>query len=157
MIKKGGVDLASFVGGLVRALTKAQQALPRSRREQIEKHFDKDDNGIYHPKMTTFQLNDHQQVSVPNYSLSRVNNIGIESAIIRGCARIVDIEDNEMNCELTDHSHLATYYVKAAGPMSKSFEIEIKFAKKLDCESENRLAESLDGLVEVQPVAAETS
>ena len=156
--KKGGIDLATFVSGIVRALTKGQQALPKARREQIEKHFDKDpETGLYKPKMMVSELCRYQVVNVPSYSLARVNNIGIEAAIIKCSARIVDVDQEEIDCELADHTHQVKYFVKPATPNNKSFEIEIKFSKKQDCEAESKLAEYQDGLVEVQPVPVETS
>lgn len=148
--KKKGIDLATFVGGIVRALTKAQQALPKSRREQIEKHFEKNEDGHYVPKMMTFQLNESQTISVPNYSFSRVNNIGIDSAVVKCCARIVEIEDEEIECELADHNSIATYFVRPCTPLNKSFEIDIKFSKRTDIEAQNQLYQVLDAMVEVQ-------
>ena len=87
---KKGVDLASFVGGIVRALTKGQQALPKARREQITKHFEYDDTeNLYRPKTLDFEISAGQVVKVPTFSLARVNNIGIDSAVISCSARIV--------------------------------------------------------------------
>ena len=70
--KKGGIDLATFVGGIVRALTKGQQALAKSRMENITKHFEKDSEGIYKPNLMTFQVGKGQVLSVPKYVLSHV-------------------------------------------------------------------------------------
>ncbi len=151
--KRPGIDLATFVGGIVRALTKGQQALPKSRREQLEKHFTKDDAGIYHPIVSVFQINEQQQVTVPNYALSRVNNIGIDSAVIRCSAKIVEVDHQEIDCELSDADHQVIYHVRpACNGSDRSFEIEINFSKKEDCEAENRLSEYLNGLVEIQDI-----
>lgn len=151
---KKGVDLASFVGGIVRALTKGQQALPNARREQIEKHFDYDESEkVYRPKTFDFEISEGQRVKVPTFVLARVNNIGIDSAVISCAARIVDVADTELNCELTDHNSLVKYEVIPARSGRGNFEIKIKFEKKLDCEAENKLAEFLQGLVEVETVS----
>ncbi len=150
--KKGGIDLATFVGGIVRALTKGQQALAKSRMENITKHFEKDAEGIYQPNLMTFQVGKGQVLSVPKYVLSRVNNIGLDSAIVRCSAKLVDIEASDIECELSDHDSEVKYFVKPAGPSNKTFEIEMKFSKKQDCEADERLTEGLLGLVEVQPV-----
>lgn len=121
MFNKRGIDLASFVSGLVRALTKGQQALPLARMEQIKKHFDQDDQGIYHPKIKTFQLNEKQQVSVPTYSLAAVNAIGIESAMIKCSAKIVEVEQDEIDCDLSDESKRVRYCVTPSKKGSLSF------------------------------------
>ncbi len=147
--KNRGIDLATFVGGLVRALTKGQQALPKARREQIEKHFDKNADGQYVPKMLDFKLNESQQVSVPSYCLSRVNNIGIDSAIIKCSAKLVDIEQKQIDCELSDHTHQVKYYVQPANRFNSTFDIEIKFNKRMDSEPDQKLTEFLIGLIEV--------
>ena len=141
--KDQGVDLAAFVGGIVRALTKAQQALPYARMKQIEKHFDKDEEGVYHPKMIPVQVNEHEVVNVPQYALAKVNNIGIETAIIKCSAKIVAVENEEIDCELTDTKSRVRYYVKPSDPLNKSFEIEIKFSKRTDCEAEELLMEKI--------------
>ena len=109
---KKGVDLASFVGGIVRALTKGQQALPKARREQISKHFDYDEaKNLHRPKTLDFEISAGQVVKVPTFSLARVNNIGIDSAVVSCAARIVSVEDSELNCELADHNSLVKYEV----------------------------------------------
>ena len=151
-LKRQGIDLATFVSGIVRALTKGQQALPKARREQIEKHFDRDEHGVFHPKTHVFQINDHQQVTIPTFSMARVNQIGIDSALIKCAARIVDIEQHEIDCELSDHTHQVTYSVQPATDNNKSFEIEIKFSRRMDTETENKLDEFLRGLVEIQDI-----
>ena len=156
--KKGGIDLATFVSGIVRALTKGQQALVKARREQISKHFTQDEKtGIYHPNLMTFQVGEGQIISVPKYVLSRVNNIGLDSAIVRCSAKLVDIEESEIDCELTDHDSQVKYFVKPSSPKNKTFEIEMKFSKKQDCEADERLTEGLLGLVEVQPIEKDTT
>ena len=104
LFKKRGIDLATFVSGLVRALTTAQQALPAARMDQIKKHFKQDDQtGVYHPVCKVFQVSDTQQVTMPNFCLSRVNQIGIDSALIRCSAKIVDVDHSELECELSSH------------------------------------------------------
>lgn len=150
-MKKKGIDLATFVGGIVRALTKAQQALPHARREQISKHFEQDENsGHYKPKILTFEVSPDQVVKIPTYSLARVNNIGIDSAIISCSARIIHVEQNQLNCDITDHDSEAVYSVVPSRNGRGNFEIKIRFEKKLDCEAENKLAEFLQGTVEVE-------
>ena len=151
---KKGVDLASFVGGIVRALTKGQQALPKARREQITKHFEYDDTEkLYRPKTLDFEISAGQVVKVPTFSLARVNNIGIDSAVISCSARIVSVEDSELNCELADHTSLVKYEVIPARSGRGNFDIKIRFEKKTDCEAEEKLNEFLQGLVEIETVS----
>ena len=152
MFNNGGVDLATFVGGIVRALTKGQQALVKSRKDLIDKHFTSDNNGIYHPNMMKFKVGEHQIINMPTYVLSRVNNIGLDSALIRCSATLVDIKKESVNCELTDHDSQVKYFVKPASKSNKTFEIEMKFSRKQSCEADERLSEGLLGLVEVQPL-----
>ena len=71
---------------------------------------------------------------------------------MRCSAKLVDIEASDIECELSDHDSEVKYFVKPAGPSNKTFEIEMKFSKKQDCEADERLTEGLLGLVEVQPV-----
>ena len=152
--RRATMDLATFVSGIVRALTKGQQALPRARMEQIEKHFEREtETGFYKPKTTDFKISEKQALSIPNYCSSRTNNIGIDSAIIRCSARIVDVEQTDLNCPLTDHKSEVKYCVVPSTPDKKSFEIEIKFSKKSDCEAENKLTEILNGLIEVETIS----
>ena len=84
--------------------------------------------------------------------MARVNQIGIDSALIKCAARIVDIEQHEIDCELADHTHQVTYCVQPATDNNKSFEIEIKFSRRMDTETENKLDEFLRGLVEIQDI-----
>lgn len=152
--KKKGVDLASFVGGMVRAFTKGQQALPKARREQIEKHFDYDSEAdIYRPKKMVFEVAEGQSVSVPSFLLGLVNPMGIDKAQITCAARIVSVEDSEIDCELADHDSLVKYKVIPARSGRGNFEIRIQFEKKMDCEAENKLAEFLQNTVEVETVS----
>ena len=149
--RKSGVDLASFVSGIVRALTKGQQALPKARREQIHKHFTRDDEtGEYSPVMSVFRLNDSQAVSVPNFCMSRTNTIGIESATVVCSARIVDVENEDIDCDFSDEKTRVKFHVKPSNPDDKnSFQITINFLKRTDDEAENLLYQSLDNLIEV--------
>ena len=151
---KKGVDLASFVGGIVRALTKAQQALPKSRIEQIEKHFDYDEaENLYRPKMLDFKITKNQLVKMPTFSLARVNNIGICDAVVSCSARIVSVEDVPTDCEITDQKSLVKYEVIPARSGRGNFDIKIRFEKKTDCEAEEKLNEFLQGLVEIETVS----
>ena len=151
MIGRKGVDLASFIGGIVRALTKGQQALPKARREQITKHFDYDESeNVYRPKTMDFEIAAGQMVKIPTFSLARVNNIGISDAVVSCAARIVSVEDMPTDCEITDHTSLVKYEVIPARSGRGNFEIKIRFEKKDDCEAENKLNEFLQGLVEVE-------
>lgn len=148
------MDLASFVGGIVRALTKAQQALPKARREQITKHFDYDEEQkTYRPKTMDFEISKGQRVQVPTFVLARVNNIGIDSAVVSCSARIVNVEDVPLDCELSDHDSLVKYEVTPSRSGRGNFEIKIRFEKKTDCEAEEKLAEFLQGLIEVEAVS----
>ena len=152
--KRSAMDLATFVGGIVRALTTGQQALPRARMEQIEKHFTKEDDGLYHPKTTDFKVGDSQTLSVPNYSLAEVNNIGIDSAIIRCSARIVEVEQSDINCEITSHDKQVKYCVvpSSNGNGGKNFEIEIRFSRRTENEAASRILENLNGLIELETI-----
>ena len=150
--KSNGVDLATFVGGIVRALTKGQQALVKSRREQITKHFTEKDGKLI-PNVKLFQFGEGQVLPVPTYSLSRVNNIGIDSALIKCSAKIVDIEKHDINCDITDHNQGVKYIVMpSSGKGGDNFEIEIKFSKRMDCEAEEQLIQNLNGLIEVETI-----
>ena len=63
LFKPRGVSLSAFVHGIVKALTDGQQALPQSREEQIECHFEKADNGKYKPKTITIELPDGREIN----------------------------------------------------------------------------------------------
>ena len=146
-----GVDLASFVSGFVRALTTAQQALPKYRREQIQKHFNQDEKtGVFTPKMSVFRLNDQQSVSVPTFCMARTNTIGIESAEIECSARVVHVYEEEIDCEYSDEKNRVKFHVKPSTPNDKNtFTIKINFEKRTDDEAENLLYQNLNSLIEV--------
>ena len=149
--RDSGVDLSLFVAGFVRALTNAQQALPKSRRELIRKHFKQDEaTGIFWPRFSVFALNESQRIAVPNYCISRTNSMGIDSAVITCSARIVSVKKEEIDCEFSDEQNRVKFMVKPASPDQKNtFQITMNFSKREDIEAENQLYQALDGLVEV--------
>ena len=149
-IKKKAVDLASFVSGIVRALTVGQQALPKARSEQISQHFKKDSDGRYIPIKQTFEIDENTEVEIPTYCLSRINHIGIESAKIMVSAKIVEVDEEEYDCDLSCHNTEVRFAVKPAQKDNKSFEIEIHFSKNQTCEADLKLLEFLDNTVEVK-------
>ncbi len=93
MANKRGMDLDSFVSGLVRALTKGQQALPLARMEQ-----------------------------------------------------------DEIDCDLSDESKRVRYCVTPSKNGSGNFEIDIRFSRKMDSEPEKMLTEFLNGLIEIKDI-----
>lgn len=148
--EKRGIDLASFVGGIVRALTKGQQSLVKARREQISKHFEENDDGVMVPKVKKFKVGEDQILPVPTFCFSRVNSIGIDAAKITCSAKLVEFKKEDMECELADHDQQVKYIVVPAKNGRGDFEIDIKFGRKTDCEAEDRLNEYLTGLMEVE-------
>lgn len=145
--KKSGIDLATFVAGIVRALTKGQQALVRARQEQIAKHFEEKD-GMLVPRIKRFYLGNGQVLPVPAYCLSRVNSIGIESASITCAARLVEFDVEDVDCDITDHDQQVRYIVSPAKNGHGDFEIDIRFSRRTNCEAEDRLNEYLTGLMD---------
>lgn len=148
--KRGGVDLASFISGMVRGVTTGQQALVTQRRHHLEKHF-KQDDGVYTPITLQFDTGDDRVLNVPQYVLSRTHQLGLDAALIRGAVRIVGAEEIPIECPMTGHDHTTVYSVKEAHTGQKgAIEIELRFSKRQDCEAEERLTEALLAQIETQ-------
>ena len=145
-----GIDLTTFVGGLVRSLTKAQQVLSKARRERIEKHFVKDDDGVFQPVIDKYAIGDNQMLPMPTFCMAQTNAIGIDAARITCAAKLVDFNVEDIDCEFSDHKKQVTYIVQPVKSGRGDFEIEIKFGRKMDCEAEDRLNEYLTGLIETE-------
>ena len=90
--RRRGISLTSFVRGIVKALTDAQQAIPHSREDHLRHHMTVDKEGVLTPKMFTVNMEDGRRINIPTYNFASVNTIGISSATIKCAARIVDLD-----------------------------------------------------------------
>ena len=142
--------MATFVGGLTRALCESQESLACTRLKQILQHFDEDDDGSLIPHTQVFSLNEVQDVTIPEYVLSRIDDIGIDEVNVKCSATIVDFSEEEVTGKLHHDKTEVRYFVKpsAAGDKS-SFELSMKFIRQQDCEAENLLAQYLNETIHV--------
>lgn len=147
---KRGMTLSSFVRGVVRALTDGQQAIPHSREDHLKHHMELGEDDIYRPKMVDIELPEGQRISLPKYSLMQVNTLGIHSATVSCSCRIVDIGiADKTSGEMSYGDKHALFYVQPSGSGKRdTFEMKINFTQREPSESENKLIESLDRLVE---------
>ncbi len=156
IFKHRGVNLEEFVRGIVKALTGGQQAIPQAREEFLHCHMEeveRDGETVHKPKTFTVQVADNpaRYVTVPTYTMSQVNTIGISSAKIRCSARIVDMETETKNGHVAGHMSCgdrhAVFNVHPSQGSKNSFEMELEFHQREPSESESRLIESLDSVV----------
>jgi len=147
--KHSGVKLESFIAGLVYDITQAQQALAKLRIERIERHFDKKDNGRYVPKNLEFELCEGERLDIAKYLFAHVNDLCIEVVKVRGCAKIIDMEEIDAQNNLSNHNKQAVFYVKSCDVKDKSFEIVIELGKKETSEAQQRLIQNLNELIDV--------
>ena len=151
IFRKRGVSLSQFVRGTVKGLTDGQQAIPHAREEFLECHMETvevDGEHLYRPKTITIELLEGRRITVPTYTLAQVNTIGIDSASVTCSARIVDLKQAEKCGEMTCGEHHAVFEVMPSSGGKNSFEMTINFQQRDPSESEARLIESLNSLVE---------
>ena len=150
LFKRRGVTLSQFVRGVVKGLTDGQQAIPHAREELLQCHMEEieeDGETIYRPKTITIEISEGRRITVPTYTLSQVNCIGISAAKIRCAARIVDMQTAEKCESMTCGDHHAIFEVHPSQGGRNSFEMLIEFQQREPSESESRLIESLDSMV----------
>ena len=159
--KNGSITLSAFVRGMVQSLIDAQDAIRYSRERNLKEYMAEDEDGSLTPDMHTIRRPDDTVLHVPKYSLYRANTIGITRSEISCSTRIVDFElvDDDSRCgEMITADRHARFWVKPACQGSKNtFEMKIEFEQRDPGESEERLIEALDALVEVQPRDARSS
>ena len=152
LFKRRGVSLSQFVRGMVKSLTDGQQAIPHAREEFLKCHMEQseDDDGIlYKPKLVTVAIDEHRRINLPTYTLAQVNCIGISSATVRCSARIVDMKESESCGEMNCGEHHAVFDVQPAGSGARNcFELTINFEQRDAPESEARLINALETLIE---------
>ena len=149
--RRRGISLTSFVRGIVKALTDAQQAIPHSREDHLRHHMTVDKEGVLTPKMFTVNMEDGRRINIPTYNFASVNTIGISSATIKCAARIVDLDQTDEVGDMTVGKHHAIFTVQA-GNTKNTFEIEIAFQEKEPSEAGARLMESLDSMIDVEHI-----
>ena len=150
LFKTRGVTLSQLVRGVVKALCDGQQAIPHAREEFLHCHMDTvevDGETLYRPKTITVEIAEGRRVTVPTYSLSQVNTVGISAAKITCSARIVDMETAEECGSMACGDEHAVFEVHPSQGGKNSFEMTIEFQQREPSESEARLVESLDSMV----------
>ena len=150
IFKKQGISLSQFVRGLVKALTDGQQAIPHAREEFFNHHMDvvgEEGQTRYKPKMLTVEISEGRYVTIPTYTLSHVNTIGITAAKIVCSARIVDMQTVEECGDMACGDKHVSFEVHPMRNGRNSFEMTLEFQQREPSESESRLIESLDSMV----------